>query len=113
MKILLSEADLRLIERLKKVVGNIKVDPDGYIELDELLGILWDMEDEYGNVEKVAQDMTEKLDTLKENSKPCDCNDNWRYYQGTIDKLQDIVRSQNEFIKERGLEDDYKKYRGN
>lgn len=113
MKILLSDVDLRLIERLKKVVGNIKVDPDGYIEIDELLGVLWDLKDEYDNTVSVIEEMTDKLDTLKENSKPCDCNDNWRYYQGTIDKLQDIVRSQNDFIKERGLEDDYKKYRGN
>lgn len=113
MKILLSDVDLRFIERLKKVVGEIKVDCDGYIAIDELIGVIWDLKDEYDNTVHTLQEMTEKLDELKENSKPCDCNDNWRYYQSTIDKLQDIVRSQRDFIKERGLTDDYKKYRGN
>lgn len=104
MKILLDETDLRLMTRIKDIIGKISIDTDGYIEKDELLGVLWDLTDAYDD----AIYKIEELDTkIQEEYKPRDVNDNWRFYSHQIEALQEEINKRGEFIKEKGLEEEY------
>ena len=51
MKILLDEAELRVMKNISDKVGKITIDQDGYIDKDELIGILWDLNDAYDDLE--------------------------------------------------------------
>ena len=51
MKILLDEAEYRVMKQIEKKVGTIKIDELGYIDKDELIGVLWDLNDAYDDLE--------------------------------------------------------------
>ena len=51
MKILLDEAEFRVMKQIEKKVGAIKIDELGYIDKDELIGVLWDLNDAYDDLE--------------------------------------------------------------
>jgi len=51
MKILLDEAEYRVIKQIEKKIGKINIDELGYIEKDELIGALWDLNDAYDELE--------------------------------------------------------------
>lgn len=104
MKILLDETDLRLMARIKDIVGKISIDTDGYIEKDELLGVLWDLTDAFDNAIYKIEELETKI---QEEYKPRDVNDNWRFYSHQIEALQEEINKRGEFIKEKGLEEEY------
>ena len=110
MKILLSDIDYRLIERVCKTLNEkTGIDMDGYIEVDTILSILDDLEDSYSDLKGTFEEYKEMI---KENYKRCDVDNNFRFYVGTIERLQNEVDKQFNFIKERGLEEEYGKYNG-
>lgn len=110
MKKELSEIDTRLIHRVDDIIGEeTYIDIDGYVDVDDLLSMLDSLEDKYKDLESEFEEY--KLD-IKENYKRCDINDNHEYYESTITKLNNEVNKQYRFIKEKGLEEEYGKYRG-
>lgn len=109
MKILLDETDLRLMARIKDIIGKISIDTDGYIEKDELLGVLWDLTDAYDDETYKVEELELKIE---ENYKPCDSSDNWRFYSHQIKALQDEINKRGDFIEEKGLAEEYGRYEG-
>ena len=109
MKILLNDIDYRLIERVCEAIGEkINIDMDGYIEVDDILAILDSLEDTYKDLEMEYEEYKENV---KENYKPCDVNNNHRFYTRTIEALQKELDKEYSFIKEKGLIEEYGKYR--
>lgn len=108
MKVQLSEIDRRLIERVCNIVAEqTGIDDDNWIEIDDLLAILDSLEDHYRDLEDYYKEAAEEM---KESYKPCDVNDNWRFYESTIEALQAEINKQHRFIKEKGLIGEYEKY---
>ena len=105
MKIQLSEVDYNLINRVCSLLNQeTGIDDFNYIEVDTILAILDDLESKYKELEWDYEEYKEKIE---DNYKPCDVNDNWRYYANTIEKLQNEIDKQHNFIKEKGLDEEY------
>ena len=105
-KVQLSDVDRRLIERIDKLTNyHTDIDEDGYIDVSLILACLDDLETEYHRLDS-------EYDGFRESSKPCDINDSWEYYSTLVYRLQGKINKQYEFIKEKGLEEEYDEYNG-
>ena len=103
IKIRLEEYDINLVNRVSdKTRTQINLDQDGWIDVDDILSLLSELESE-------NTDLQIKLDEIRENCKPCDINDNWQFYSKTIKDLQIELDKQHKFIKEKGLLEEYGK----
>lgn len=52
MKYKLDERDIRVIKAIdKKFCWNTKIDEDGYVEVETLVSLIYDLKDEYDNIE--------------------------------------------------------------
>lgn len=110
MKIQLSDIDRRVLERVSKIINEDPgVDDSNWIEVDTLLAILDSLEDSYKELEYEFDDYKENV---KENYKPIGEGDDYRFYSHTINKLNEECDRQWQFIKERGLEEEYGEYTG-
>ena len=108
MKIQLSEIDRRLIERVcNDILEETGIDQDNWIEVNDILAILDSLEDAYKDLEDKYNDLQENI---KDNYKPCSVNDNYRFYESTIEKLEKEDFNLWNFIKEKGLIEDYEKH---
>ena len=108
MKIQLTEIDRRLLERISKIINeDAGIDEDNWVEIDTLLSILDSLEDSYKDLEFEYEEYKEKV---LDNYKPCDIQDNWRFYSQTISKQEKEITNLWGFIKEKGLEEDYGRY---
>ena len=110
MKIQLSEIDQRIIERVCKIIlEQTGIDEDGWIEVEDILAILDSLEDSYKDLEIEFDSYKTKIE---ENYKPIGEGDNYRYYANTIQKLDEECNRQWNFMKEKGLEEEYGEYNG-
>lgn len=105
MKIQLNEVDRRLIERInEKIQVSTYIDDDDYIEVNDLLALLDDLDDAYNDLSFQYEEY--KLN-VEENYKPIGEGDNYHYYASTIKRLTKECDRQHEFIKEKGLLGEY------
>ena len=109
MKIQLTEIDRRLLERISEIINeDAGIDEDNWVEIDTLLAILDTLEDCYKDLKYEFDEY--KVNVL-DNYKPCEVNDNWRFYSQTISKQEKEITNLWGFIKEKGLEEDYGRYK--
>lgn len=107
VKVQISDVDRRILERVSNITNEDPgVDDYNWVEVDTLLATLDSLEDSYN-------DLDDTFEKYKENHKPCDVNDNWNYYSVTISKLEKECKKQYDFIKEKGLVEEYGRYTGN
>lgn len=110
MKIQLSDIDRRVLERVSKIINEDPgMDDENWVEVDTLLAILDSLEDSYKELKYEFEDYKENI---KDNYKPIGEGDNYRYYANTIQKLDEECNRQWNFIKEKGLEEEYGEYNG-
>ena len=110
MKIQLSDIDRRVLERVSKIINEDPgIDDSNWVEVDTLLAILDSLEDSYKELKYEFEDYKENI---KDNYKPIGEGDNYRYYANTIQKLDEECNRQWNFIKEKGLEEEYGEYNG-
>ena len=108
MKIQLSEIDRRLIKRVcNDILEETGIDQDNWIEVKDILAILDSLEDTYKDLEDKYNELQENI---KDNYKPCSVNDNHRFYESTIEKLEKRDFNLWNYIKEKGLIEEYEKY---
>ena len=50
MKYQLTEYEIKLMQRISKIIGKVEIDDDGYIKIDELIGVVYDLEDKYDEI---------------------------------------------------------------
>ena len=107
-KIQISDVDRRILERVSNITNeDTGVDEDNWVEVDTLLAILDSIEDRYMDLEDRFNDYKEHIE---ENYKPIGEADNYRFYSKTIEKLQHELDKEYQFIKEKGLEEEYGRY---
>lgn len=110
VKIQISDVDRRILERVSNItIEDPGVDDYNWVEVDTLLATLDSLEDKYNEL-KIEHEKYEE--NVKDNYKPCDVGDNWNYYSTTISRLERECKKQYDFIKEKGLVEEYGKYQG-
>lgn len=110
-KIQISDIDRRVLERVSKITGEDPgVDDYNWVEADTLLATLDSFEDKYNEIKNDYEEYKEKV---KDNYKPIGEGDNWNYYSTTISRLERECKKQYDFIKEKGLKEEYGSYKGN
>lgn len=108
VKAQISDVDRRLLERISNITNEDPgVDDYNWVEVDTLLATLDSFEDKYNEIKNDYEEYKEKV---KDNYKPCGVYDNWNYYQVTISKLEKECKKQYDFIKEKGLVEEYEEY---
>lgn len=113
IKARISDVDRRLLERISNITNEDPgVDDYNWVEVDTLLATLDSLEDSYKELENALEDKCQEFEDFKENHKPCDIGDNWNYYSTTISRLERECKKQYDFIKEKGLVEEYGKYQG-
>lgn len=50
MKIKLKEYEVRLMQRIGKIIGKVEVDDDDYIKVDDLIDVIYDLEEKYDEI---------------------------------------------------------------
>ena len=107
IKVQLNDVNRRLIERVcDDVEEQTGVDVDNWIDVDDILAILDSLEDKYSDT---LDEFKEYKEHILQNYKPVGEEDNWRFYSNTISKLEEECSNMWNFIKERGLEEEYGK----
>lgn len=108
IKVQISDIDRRILERVTKITNEDPgVDDYNWVEVDTLLAILDSIEDKYNELKIEFDEYKEKV---KDNYKPISEGSSYRYFANTIKRLDEECKKQYEFIKEKGLEEEYGEY---
>lgn len=98
MKYQLSDVDINMLERVcKKIRVSTGIDDDGYIEIDNLLGIIEELEDKYDEAE-------EDIEDYKDNYRPIGDESGW----DLAHCYQREMENEREFLEDKGLWKEYK-----
>lgn len=103
MKVELKDIDINLIENVCEKCGTKpEIDDDGYIEVDTILAILDELDEKCIELEERIEGLEESI----RDGHP----DTYFDFSKKVQSLIAVLEKQSNFIKEKGLEEEYGKY---